>query len=88
MPKYFQIVTGAALMVRREIFSSLGGFDEAYWNGNEDVDLCLRAGESGWKVVYRPESVIIHFESQSGEERWAKVQDNVRRFNEIWDNRA
>ncbi len=88
IPKYFQIVTGAALMIRQELFSAMNGFDEDYWNGNEDVDLCLRVGEAGWKVVYRPESVIIHYESQSGEERWAKVQDNVLRFNEIWKGRA
>ncbi len=86
--RYLQIVTGAALMIRWEIFSDLAGFSSDYWNGNEDVDLCLRAGEAGWKVVYRPESVIIHYESQSGPERWTHVRENVRLFNKTWKGRA
>ncbi|PIE63946.1 MAG: hypothetical protein CSA24_03375, partial [Deltaproteobacteria bacterium] len=69
-------------------FTEVGGFDTGYWNGNEDVDLCLKAGEKGWQTVYRPESVIYHFESQSGPERWTAVQENVRRFNTIWQGRA
>lgn len=87
-PLSLQIVTGACLMIRKHIFADLEGFDTGYWNGNEDVDLCLRAGEAGWKVVYRPESRITHYESQSGPERWAKVGQNVTRLNEIWKDRA
>lgn len=88
LPLKLQIVTGACLMIRSEIFSDLSGFDDRYWNGNEDVDLCLRAGEMGWRVVYRPESRIIHHESQSGPERWSQVKANVRLFNQIWLDRA
>lgn len=87
-PLALQAVTGACLLMRAELFGDLEGFDAGYYNGNEDVDLCLRAGEMGWRVVYRPESVITHFESQSGPERWARVGDNVRRFQEIWQDRA
>ncbi len=83
-PQYNQIVTGACLMIRSELFRELGGFDEAFWNGNEDVDLCLKAGRKGWKVVYRPESVIYHFESQSGPERWAQTRRNIELFNQRW----
>ena len=79
-----QIVTGACLMIRPEIFQDIGGLDEGYWNGNEDVDLCLKAGQLGWRVVFRPESLIYHFESQSGAERWAKTNKNIERFNEAW----
>ncbi len=86
--QYMQIVTGAALMVRQEIFFELAGFSTEFWNGNEDVDLCLRAGEAGWKVVYQPESVITHFESQSGPERWSRVGENVKLFNKKWSGRA
>ncbi len=83
-PQYQQIVTGACLLIRPEVLAACGGFDEGYWNGNEDVDLCLKAGQLGWKVVYRPESVIYHYESQSGAERWTRTDENIRRFNEIW----
>ena len=87
-PQVMQIVTGACLLIRREILDLTGGFDEAYWNGNEDVDLCLKTGELGWQTVYRPESVVIHYESQSGPERWAQVQANVDRLNGTWQGRA
>lgn len=86
--RYVQIVTGAALMTRQEIFFDLKGFSTDYWNGNEDVDLCLRAREDGWKVVYQPESTIIHYESQSGPERWVQAKENVRTFNTRWADRA
>jgi len=88
LPRYMQVVTGAALMIRQEIFWDMKGFSTEYWNGNEDVDLCLRVGQAGWKVVYRPESVIIHYESQSGPERWLKAQENVRLFDRKWKDRA
>lgn len=83
-----QVVTGACLAIRREVFTAAGGFDEGYWNGNEDVDLCLRVRELGWSVVYRPESVVYHYESQSGPERYSQVAHNVKRLNERWFGRA
>ncbi len=87
-PQRLQAVSAALMAVRRATFDELGGFDTAYWNGNEDVDLCLRIGERGGLVVYRPESVVIHHESQSGPERWTKVGDNVRLLSERWLGRA
>ncbi|WP_432535517.1 glycosyltransferase [Kineococcus arenarius] len=80
----YQAVTGALVAFRREAFTAAGGFDEGYWNGLEDVDLCLRLGRAGWKVVYEPRSVAVHLESQSGPERFAKVTENVVRFVQRW----
>lgn len=70
-------VTGALLMIRRTVFEQLDGFDEAFYNGYEDVDLCIRARQAGHHVWYAAESTAIHLESQSGPERWAKVRENV-----------
>jgi len=87
-PQYNQIVTGACLLVRRELFQELEGFDEGFWNGNEDVDFCLRAGRLGWRTVYRPESVIYHFESQSGSQRWTRTRQNIERLDRLWRGKA
>ncbi|MEO6156446.1 MAG: glycosyltransferase family 2 protein, partial [Ilumatobacteraceae bacterium] len=56
----FQVVTAACMLVRRELFDELGGFDEGFVNSAEDVDLCLRAGQLGAQVHYCPDSRIIH----------------------------
>ena len=73
----YPALTAACLLVKRSSFEEVGGFDEGYWNGYEDVDLCFKLREKGWKLVYQPESVVIHFESQSGPERFAKVSENI-----------
>lgn len=52
---------GACLIVRRELFARLGGFDEGYFYLYEDVDLCLRAKCLGHKVIYIPQATVTHF---------------------------
>lgn len=59
----FQMVTGACLSIRRALFERLGGFDENYVNGHEDLDLCLKVRELGFKVIYCPTSEVTHLES-------------------------
>jgi glycosyltransferase involved in cell wall biosynthesis/tetratricopeptide (TPR) repeat protein len=58
-------VTGACLLMPKQLFQQIGGFNEDYHMYVEDVDLCLRTWEAGFKVVYCAESVITHFESAS-----------------------
>lgn len=53
-------VSGAALLIRREALEQTGGFDEGFYMYCEDVDLCYRAHERGWRVLYYPDSVIYH----------------------------
>lgn len=80
-------VTGACLAVQAEVFDELGGFDEGFWNGYEDVDLCKSATAAGYRVVYEPHSVVTHLESQSGPARWEAVHQNVQRLRAKWMQR-
>ncbi|HVV73993.1 MAG TPA: glycosyltransferase, partial [Verrucomicrobiae bacterium] len=80
------MVTGACLLIRRELFLELAGFDEVYRNGVEDVDLCLRVRAAGWKVVYEPRAVAYHLEGQSAG-RFAHVKENLTIFFERWRRR-
>jgi GT2 family glycosyltransferase len=56
-------VTGACMMVRREVFDRLGGFDEQLRVAFNDIDFCLRASEAGHRIVYTPHAVLYHHES-------------------------
>lgn len=53
-------LSGSALMLRREMLDEIGTFDERFYMYCEDVDLCKRAHDAGWRVVYYPEVEIIH----------------------------
>ena len=79
----FQCVTAACMLVRREVFEQAGQFDEGFKNGFEDVDLCLKIREQGWRIIYRPDSVVYHLESQTPG-RKAHELDNARRLRERW----
>jgi len=87
-PRQFQVVTAACVLMRREAFEAVGGFDERYWNGYEDIDLCLRFGERGWKVMYEPASVVTHIESASGSERFRLTDQNVARLMSRWGGKV
>lgn len=83
----FQAVTAACLLIRREVFEELEGFDEGYINGYEDIDLCLRARQAGHKVVYTPKSVLYHYESLSPGRKAHEAQ-NYQRFQERWQGKV
>lgn len=57
-----EAVTGACLLIRKE----LAGFDEGYIRGYyEDIDLCLRTREKGYKIIINHEAKLIHYEGKS-----------------------
>jgi O-antigen biosynthesis protein len=58
-------VTGACLMTRREVFERLGGLSPAFPVNFNDVDYCLKAFTSGYRIVYDPDLILDHFESSS-----------------------
>lgn len=79
-------VTGACVVVSAEIWRRLGGFDEGYVNGCEDVDLCLRAREAGLVNAVALRSRILHHVSASpGRKR--RDEDNTRRLVLRWRDR-
>ncbi len=53
-------VCGAACLLRRELFTALGGYDESYFAFYEDVDLNVRARIAGWRFGYVPEAIVWH----------------------------
>lgn len=59
------VVTGACLAIRKEVFESIGGFDEEFRITYNDVDLCLKLHEKGYQNLYTPHVQLVHHESIS-----------------------
>ena len=83
--KEFQAVTAACMLVRKETFEKVGGFDEGFVNGFEDVDLCLKIRQMGKKVIYQPRSCLYHLESQT-QGRKDHDEENAKRFLGQWEH--
>lgn len=58
-------LSGAAVLVRRAAFDAIGHFEEAFLNGSEDVDLCLKLWAAGFRCRYEPRASIVHLEGAS-----------------------
>ncbi len=76
-------VTGACVLLERALWQQLGGFDEGYVNGSEDVDLCFRAAQLGRINAVALRSVIRHHVSASPQ-RKARDEENTRRLTRRW----
>lgn len=82
-PRDVSWVTGAFLVIRREVFDALGGFDLVYSPSYfEDADLCLRAREAGWKVRYTPAATFVHPVGTTGGSPY--FLRSARTFKERW----
>lgn len=86
-------VTAACMAVRASTFRAVGGFDEGYVNGLEDIDLCLQIRMTGERIIYRGDATIVHYEGASrgrGAELWATperievMRSNDERFVAKW----
>jgi N-acetylglucosaminyl-diphospho-decaprenol L-rhamnosyltransferase len=62
-------VMGAAMLIRREAFDLVGGFDERYFLYWEDADLCRRLRERGWTTRYVPRARVVHAGGASAKTR-------------------
>jgi cellulose synthase/poly-beta-1,6-N-acetylglucosamine synthase-like glycosyltransferase len=85
MTREVTAVTGACMALRRSVWDELGGFDPRFPVNYNDIDLCLRAGERGYRILIETRAVLIHEEcktripnirreeSELLYERWASV---------------
>lgn len=82
----FQAVTGACMLVKASLYRRLGGLDEQFRNGFEDVDFCLRVRQAGHRVVYQPRAVVLHYCGQS-QGRHAFEIDNSLLLTRRWSGK-
>ncbi|WP_199621686.1 glycosyltransferase [Paenibacillus alkalitolerans] len=82
--------SGACLLVNKEIFYNVGMFDQMYHPGYyEETDLSMKIREQGYKVIYQPAAVVIHYEFGSSSVIEALTYQNRNRelFFRRWENR-
>ena len=58
-------VSGAFMLIRREAFDAVGGFDEGFFLYWEDADFCRRAADRGWKTLYAPVAEVVHLTARA-----------------------
>ncbi|WP_143426880.1 glycosyltransferase family 2 protein [Georgenia soli] len=80
----FLAVTGACMLVARDVFAEVGGFNESLPLNYNDVDFCLKVGATGRRVVCTPFARLHHFESSS---RVARIEDYERSALAWWNPR-
>lgn len=78
-------VSGACLIIRREVFEKVGGFDEGYFLHCEDLDLCAGVQLAGFAVLSCPDAVVFHSKGVCGKGRpffveWHKHKGMIRYF--------
>ncbi|MEO7426184.1 MAG: glycosyltransferase [Fibrobacteria bacterium] len=64
-PMEYPAVTGACIMMKRSLYEAVGRMETEYPMYYEDVDLCFKVREKGYKIIYQPESTVIHLEGRS-----------------------
>ena len=80
--KEVDYVSGASIMIRKSIWDEIGGFDVRYTPAYyEDTDICFSIRKLGYKVVYQPMSVIIHFEGMSNSTNISEGQKKYQAVN-------
>ncbi|WP_310225458.1 glycosyltransferase [Paenibacillus qinlingensis] len=88
--KEVDYISGASLMIRKDIWQHVGGFDERFAPAySEDVDIAFKVRQLGFKVVYQPKSVVVHYEGVShgtdvktGVKQYQVI--NHQKFKEKW----
>lgn len=67
---------GACLLVRREVWEEIGGFDERFWMYFEETDWQRRIAAQGWKIAFVPSAVVTHLGGASGNGVSALVKES------------
>ena len=76
----YSAVTAACMMVKKSVFEAVGGLEEELTVAYNDIDLCLKMGKSGYRIVYTPYAIGTHYESKSrGYENTPEKQARLKR---------
>jgi GT2 family glycosyltransferase len=71
------MLSGAAMLARREMIDEVGGFNEQFHMYSEDTEWCWRITKANWKLMFVPEAVLLHHGASSSKKRWSS-QERLR----------
>ncbi|HKS62353.1 MAG TPA: glycosyltransferase family 2 protein, partial [Xanthobacteraceae bacterium] len=82
-------VTAACMLMRRDAFQALNGFNEDLSVAFNDVDLCVRLRNAGWRIIWTPQVELIHHESATlgrhdSPERQTQFRHEVKLMRDLW----
>lgn len=68
--RFVPSLSGAVMLLRRSMLNKLGGFADDIHMYGEDAELCDRLARSSWKMVFVPDSIVVHIGGKSSSQRW------------------
>lgn len=85
LPGKIAWVYGASMIIRREVFAAVDGFDPAFFLTSEETDLCLRIRQKGWEIGFVPEITVRHIGAASERgidpyDTWCRRVPGIYRF--------
>lgn len=88
-PIEVEAISGACMLVRREALEEVGLWDEGYFLHCEDLDLCMRFRQKGWKVMFAPAARMTHIHGASSKDRklfveWHKHKGMLRFYRKFF----
>ena len=75
-----QMLSAAALMVKRKVIAEVGGFDERFHMYGEDNEFALRMVRSGWLMLFEPEATVTHHAGKSTQKRWGELEKLEKQY--------
>jgi GT2 family glycosyltransferase len=83
-PADVEAISGALMLVKRDAFDAIGGWDEGYFLHVEDLDLCMRFRRAGHRIVFVPDARVVHVKGASSGRRvfveWHKHRGMLRYY--------
>jgi len=83
-PRSVDWAMGAALLVRRDAYLDIGGFDERFFMYVEDVDWCWRARRRGWDIWFEPSALVRHIGNASASQSYGSRRTKAYLSNTYW----
>jgi len=78
------LLLGAAMLVKREVINTVGGFDERFHMYAEDLEWCLRIVRGGWKIIFEPAAEVLHHGGHAADQRWLNHDREIAKHKSVF----